>query len=233
LLNRIAGTKRLAVARKVVVDPATRHKGADWPVTAESMIGFERMANVRDCVEGVIQSGVEGDLVEAGVWRGGAAIFMRGILAAWGDRHRRVWACDSFEGLPKPTGRFQYAPDSADDLWKQPSLAVRLDEVRSNFARYGLLDDRVVFLPGWFSDTLPDAPIDKVAVLRADGDLYESTMDILTSLYPKVSRGGYVIIDDYGGIEQCRAAVEEYRRKEHIDDEIVPIDLTGVYWQKR
>jgi hypothetical protein len=109
---------------------------------------------------------------------------------------------------------------------------VSLDEVKANFEHYGLLDDGVRFLEGWFSDTLPGAPIDRVAVLRVDGDLYESTMDALVNLEPKVSAGGYVIIDDYNGLEACRTAVDEYRKERGIDDTIEEIDWTGVWWRK-
>ena len=111
-------------------------------------------------------------------------------------------------------------------------LAVTVDDVRSNFARYGLLDDQVEFLVGWFADTLATAPIEKLAVMRLDGDFYESTMDALSALYPKLSVGGYVIIDDYGCIDACRAAVHDYREAHGITDEIKLIDWTGAYWKR-
>jgi O-methyltransferase len=98
--------------------------------------------------------------------------------------------------------------------------------------RYGLLDDQVRFLRGWFKDTLPDAPIRQLAVLRIDGDLYESTMDVLTHLHPKVTAGGFVIVDDYGEIASCRQAVTDYRSAHSIDNPIMPIDWTGVYWRR-
>jgi O-methyltransferase len=104
--------------------------------------------------------------------------------------------------------------------------------VRANFERYGLLDGQVEFLPGWFKDSLPDAPIEKIAVLRADCDMYESTFEVLTYLYPKVSAGGYVIIDDYGVLPKCKAAVDDYRLAHGIDAPIQWVDWTGVYWQK-
>ena len=112
-------------------------------------------------------------------------------------------------------------------------LAVPLEQVRSNFARYGLLDDRVRFLVGWFRDTLPEAPVQQLAVLRLDGDLYESTMDALKALYPKLSVGGYLIVDDYGTIPACRRAVEDYRTEYGITESIQPVDWTGVFWQRR
>ena len=103
--------------------------------------------------------------------------------------------------------------------------------MRRNFERYGLLDDQVRFLEGWFRDTLPRAPIEKLAVMRLDGDLYESTMDGLTNLYDRLSPGGYVIVDDYS-IPACRLAVEDFRRARGLTEEIVQIDWTGVFWRR-
>jgi O-methyltransferase len=122
--------------------------------------------------------------------------------------------------------------DAGDQHWRYRELAVGVDEVRSNFARYGLLDDQVRFLEGWFADTLPSAPIERLAVLRLDGDMYASTMDALEPLYPKVSPGGFVIVDDYA-LPGCRRAVDEYRARDGIDEPIVDIDGMGVFWRRR
>ena len=102
-----------------------------------------------------------------------------------------------------------------------------VDHVRRNFQRYGLLDDQVKFLVGWFRDTLPTAPLEQIAVLRLDGDLYESTMDALAPLYPKVSTCGYVIVDDYN-LPMCKQAVDDYRRANGITEQLVPIDDAAV-----
>ena len=209
---------------------ALREVGHDWPKMAHTMIGQKRLANVRFCVEDVIKNEVPGDLIETGVWRGGACILMRGILSAYGIDDRRVWVADSFEGLPAPD--VEKYPEDADANWDQyAELAVGLDEVRGNFERYGLLDDNVEFLKGWFKDTLPTAPIDTLAVVRLDGDMYESTMDALTSLYPKLSPGGYLIVDDYG-LPMCKQAIHDYRDEHGITERIQVIDWLGVYWQR-
>jgi O-methyltransferase len=112
-----------------------------------------------------------------------------------------------------------------------PVLAVPESEVRANFERYGLLDDQVRFLPGWFKDTLHNAPIEQISVLRLDGDLYESTIQALDGLYPRLSPGGFCIIDDYQ-LPYCRQAVADYRDKHGITSEIVDIDGSGVLWRK-
>jgi hypothetical protein len=155
---------------------------------------------------------------------------MRALLKALGDTERNVWVADSFEGLPKPDVE-SYPADRGADLWTHKILAVPIDQVRANFARYGLLDDRVKFLKGWFRDTLPTAPVERLAVLRLDGDLYESTIIALDSLYPKLSAGGFVIVDDYI-LEFCRKAIEDFRAKHGITDPMIPIDRTAVFWKK-
>lgn len=208
-----------------------RVEGWDWPSRAYTMIGLRRLNNIEDCVEQVLEDGVPGDLIEAGAWRGGATIFMRALLEAYGVSDRKVWVADSFEGLPPPDLE-KYPADAGLDLSQIDALAVSQEEVQRNFRRYGLLDEQVVFLKGWFKDTLPGAPIDQLAVLRLDADLYESTMDGLTYLYPKVAPGGCVIIDDYA-IPACHKAVTDYREKFGITDPIQKIDATGVYWRKR
>lgn len=208
-----------------------RDMGGDWPAEGETMIGLQRLDNVQSCVTDVVRSGVPGDLIETGVWRGGSTIFMRGVLKALGDESRTVWVADSFQGLPKPNAE-HYQADSGSRLWTYTELAVSAAEVRANFERYGLLDEQVRFLEGWFSDTLPTAPIERLAVLRLDGDMYQSTIEVLETLYPKLSVGGYLIVDDYGALPECRQAVHEYRDAHAITDEIVTVDWTGAYWQR-
>lgn len=212
-------------------DPKLREFGWDWPSVAHTMIGRRRMSNLRSLVENVILHGIPGDLIETGVWRGGACIYMRAILEAYGISDRRVWVADSFEGLPPPNPN-EYPSDSGDVFHTYTELIVPLEEVQRNFSRYGLLDDQVVFLKGWFRDTLSTAPIDKLAILRLDGDMYESTTNALESLYDKLSIGGFVIVDDYHMVESCRKAVEDFRLSRGITDVIQEIDNVGVYWQK-
>lgn len=226
LLNSWGG---LQLVRQV--DAGHRHIGGDWPSDAETMVGMVRLNNLQDCVTDVIKNKVPGDLIETGVWRGGASIFMTAILKAYGGTERTVWVADSFRGLPKPR-EGTHAGDIADPLVKFQDLAVPLDKVKENFRKYGLLNDQVRFLPGWFQDTLPNAQIDQLAVLRLDGDMYDSTMVALEALYPKLSVGGYVIVDDYSALAACKDAVDEFRAREAITDPILPVDWAAVYWQR-
>ncbi len=216
--------------RRVPAAQIWERGGRAWLTPAHTMIGRKRLENIQFCVERVLADGIGGDLIETGVWRGGATIFMRGILKAHDVADRAVWVADSFEGLPPPDA-VNYPADSGLDLSTIAGLAVSLETVRDNFARYGLLDDQVRFLKGYFRDTLPAAPIGRLAVLRLDGDLYESTMQSLTHLYPKLSPGGFVIVDDFHAIEPCRRAVLDYLAAQAISVELHRVDWTAVYWR--
>lgn len=230
-LRRLLAAGGFEMVRRVEFDPSARAEGRDWPWEAETMIGLKRLDNLQTCVTDVLERGVPGDLIEAGVWRGGAAIFMRAVLKVYRDTARAVWAADSFQGLPRPDPE-RYPADEGDRHWTYPALSVSLEDVKANFARYGLLDDQVRFLVGWFKDTLPGAPIERLAVLRVDADMYESTIQALEALHPKLSVGGYVIVDDYGAVEACRKAVDDFRTEHSITADLVPIDWTGVYWRR-
>jgi O-methyltransferase len=212
-------------------DRHLRECGFDLPRHAETMVGLKRLDNLQECVVHVLQRGIPGDLIETGVWRGGTTILMRAILAAYEVTDRRVWVADSFHGFPNPDPD-RYPADSYGFSLDCPWLNVGVEAVKANFAKYDLLDDQVEFLVGWFKDTLPKAPIDQLAVMRLDGDLYESTMDAMAALYPKLSVGGYVIVDDYNVIEACRRATNDYRQAFEIDDPLESIDPTGVFWRK-
>ena len=152
-------------------------------------------------------------------------------MQACGVTDRIVWVADSFEGLPPPNTA-KYPQDAGYKFHEYQELAVSLEQVQENFRRYGLLDDQVRFLKGWFRDTLPSAPVKSLAVLRLDGDLYESTMDALTHLYPRLESGGYAIIDDYASVRACQQAVNDYRAANGVTEEIIPIDSSGVMWRK-
>ncbi len=231
LVNTIYEDPPITSLGQLKFNPTRRHYGREFPSQAHSMIGIERMHSVRTECERVIREGVPGDFIETGVWRGGATIMMRAVLKAYGITDRRVFVADSFAGLPPPRPDV-YPADKGWNLHIFDELAVPLAEVRRNFARYGLLDDQVVFLEGWFSDTLPRAEIAKIAVLRLDGDLYESTFDALTHLYDKVSDGGSITVDDYGAVDACRRAVDDFRNARNIEAPVRWIDSDGVLWTK-
>ncbi|MFN8423367.1 MAG: TylF/MycF/NovP-related O-methyltransferase [Anaerolineae bacterium] len=244
--ERLLAPLGLALVRPVDIDPRARESGRYLPPDAETMIGRCRMDHIARCLRDVLERDVPGDVIECGVWRGGATILMRGVLAAYGVTDRVVWVADSFAGLPPAGGTVAsasatgdtHAPDAGRGLDRRDAvaertLAVPLETVRANFARFGLLDEQVRFLPGWFADTLPSAPIAALAVLRVDADLYGSTLDALEALYPRLSAGGgWCIIDDYGDAAGCRVAVDTYREAHGIGALLEVIDHTAVAWRK-
>jgi O-methyltransferase len=229
-IARIAARRSIVPLKVAPNADEIREEGRDWPLFAQSMVGRRRLDNLQFCVEQVIGDGVPGDLIEVGAWRGGSAILMRAVLAAHDIRDRTVWVADSFEGLPPPDPS-RYPADGGARWHGFEALAVSLDEVKENFRRYDLLDDQVRFLKGWFRDTLPTLSGHRWAVVRLDGDMYESTMDGLVNLYPGLSVGGYLIVDDYS-ISSCREAVQDFRRRHDVAEELVSIDWSGVYWRR-
>jgi len=200
---------------------------------SHTMIGMPALDNIERCAEIVFAENIQGDFMEAGVCQGGASIFLRALQIVYGAGDRRLWAADSFKGLPPSESE----PDLAAGINlcedKAPFVSFCLEGVRDNFSRYDLLDDKVLFLPGFFADTLPNAPVGNLAILRLDADLYASTRVALENLYPKVSPGGFIIVDDYGFYAVCRQAVDEYRQKHDITEPIYFISRSCVYWRKR
>lgn len=268
-------------------DLKRRTMGEDAPTEAHTMIGLRRLENIQHCVECAIKENIPGDLVETGVGRGGACIFMKSLLKAYNER-RKIYVCDTFVGPKPPMTMFLrstlvpfirfVASVTTKSMrmrlfkWMQkgvekgiekgqeisfpkienpyedeveitfylmrnlyrlgPAYGTALEDVKSNFSRYGLLDDSVIFLKGFFADTIPTSSIDQLAVLRADGDTFESTWDALRLLYSKVVVGGFVIIDDYHSFSSCKEAVDKFREKHKINDEMIAIDNLAVYWRK-
>jgi O-methyltransferase len=229
---RLLAKARLRIVVLRDMEQERRQPGTTWPSWAHTMVSLNRLNNIEMAVKTILKENVPGDLIETGVWRGGSCILMRAILKIHNDKSRRVFVADSFEGLPKPNAQ-QYPSDEGDPHHLYAGyLAVSQEQVAENFRKYGLLDDQVVFLKGWFKDTLPAAPIQKVAMMRLDGDMYESTIDALNGLYDKLSPGGFCIIDDYV-LPNCKAAVEDFRKQRGITEPLVEIDQAGRYWRKQ
>jgi O-methyltransferase len=204
-------------------------RGAGYTFT---MVGLPRLENIERCAETIFAENVAGDFLEAGVCRGGCTMFMRALQKAYGEQERQVWLADCFDGVPPPTAEQDLR--SGLDLSKKniPQLVASAASVLDNFRALDLLDEKVRVLEGLFADTLPDAPVEKLALLRLDGDLYSSTMETLDALYDRVSVGGFVIVDDYGALSACREAVEDFRARRGIADRIEKVDYTGVFWRK-
>lgn len=243
------GTRDLELAKAVLTNtmqcPEPDRMSADFGVRfvdhyfrgrALTCVPRCRLDHLEACIRTVVDESIPGDLIETGVWRGGVTIFMRMLLETLGVNDRIVWVADSFRGLPRPDKtRFprERAAFDSPEMAQLDYLKANAADVASSFAAFGLLDDQVRFLEGWFADTLPSAPIDKLAVLRLDGDFYESTLVALSALYDKVSSGGYVVVDDYGeDWTHCREAVDEFRRTRGIRDTMHRVDAWCSYWRR-
>ena len=186
-LFQIAGMQ--IVYKKPYEKIRRKHGLPVYPLSAHTMIGISRLNNLQRCIDEVLEEKVPGDFIEAGVWRGGATIFMRAMLKTKDVTDRYVWVADSFDGLPAPD-TLHYPHDNGSTFHNNIMFQVSINEVKDNFCKYSLLDDQVKFLPGWSCDTLPTAPIEKLSILRLDADMYKSTYEALEYLYPKLSVGG-------------------------------------------
>lgn len=203
------------------------------------MVGDDRLSNAYDLVREVVRQKIPGDIVECGVFNGGCSAMMAAALCA--DDCRNVWMFDSFEGLPHPR---EEDGDKARTYSHLEILNGNLEpinrcvgaeqNVREIFSLINFPIDKMRICKGWFQDVLPkrSGETPPIAVLRLDGDWYESTMICLEYLYPKLSIGGYLIIDDYGYWEGCKRAVDEYFSKRNFLPEINIIDDTGVFIKK-
>jgi O-methyltransferase len=207
-----------------------RVEGREWPLRGLTMIGYDRLGDLQACIEAVVAERVPGDVIEAGVWRGGASMFARATLDSLGEADRTVWIADSFRGLPPPDEQ-GFPEDEGIVFHHDAYLSVPQEVVRAGFQRLGL-DHDLEFVEGFFSETLPALAGQRWSVIRLDGDMYESTWVTLESLYPGLSKGGFVIVDDYGAVPPCKAAVEDFRAKHGITAPLERVDWTCVRWQR-
>ncbi len=237
--RRAAGHPELRLVKPVPATPAARlarvnGKGHFSP-NYETSLSHARLRNIQECVATVAADGIPGDLIEAGVQRGGAAIFTRAAMLAYGAEERTMWLADTFTGMPVPDAR-QYPADAGyEQLTGDDPNAIGVEGVKAGFRRYGLLDEHVRFLPGMFADTLPGAPIGELAVVRLDADLYGSTSDAISALYPKLSVGGFLIADDYNSemwSKACGQAIRDYRDAHGISEPMLDADENTVYWRR-
>jgi O-methyltransferase len=237
----LGGTTTTSVARTIGGDVMSRElagdqlrfrsAGLDWPLHGLTMVGLARLDDLQECVQNVVSDRVEGDVIETGSWRGGASMFMRAALDCLGESERTVWVADSFQGFPDVQRDAANGYDLQADLAGCDFLAVPLEEVKESFARFGL-DHDVNFVPGFFEDTLPKLPARRWAIVRLDGDSYDATRLALDVLYPNLAAGGYLIVDDYLPLDECRQAVDDFRREHGITEPIENVDWSCVRWRR-
>jgi cephalosporin hydroxylase len=207
-------------ARETGVLP-TAESGADISeALAYAGLGGTRLDHLRACLEVVREEGVEGDIVDCGTGRGGAAIFMRGFLEAYELAGPRVWVADRF------------VAGSSDGTGAGRRFRADLNTVRDAFAGFDLLDDRVVFLQGEPSRKLEDAAISEVALLRIGSHEPKEVRGVLDALHERVTPGGFVVVDAYAA-PGCEAAVDGFRAERGLAEPLERIDWSGVAWRKK
>jgi O-methyltransferase len=201
-----------------------------------TMTSPERLYALIQAIRYASAAAIPGDIVECGVWRGGSMMAAARTLLECGDANRHLYLFDTFEGMSSPSSR-DVALDgtSASDLLRSqdkadPSSAwcyATLENVRSAMSGTGYERDRIHYVKGKVEDTIPDAAPERIAVVRLDTDWYESTRHELEQLYPRLSPGGVLIIDDYGHWAGCRQAVDEYFASNNIRVLLNRVDYTG------
>ncbi len=199
-----------------------------------TMTSPERIAALVDAVRYVARHAIPGDVVECGVWRGGSMMAVARTLLELDDL-RSLHLFDTFDGMPPPgdVDRDRSGASAADLLAtsdrESSSVWARspLDEVRRNLAATGYPPERIRFVVGRVEETVPDRAPASIAILRLDTDWYESTRHELVHLFPRLSVGGVLIIDDYGHWEGARKAVDEYLAETGVRLLLQRIDATG------
>lgn len=234
------------------LDPFRR--GRAWPKLGITMAGMARAASISEQLKLIKDSNVPGAYLEAGVWRGGMSIYARASMYVYKLAKRKMYVADSFMGLPPPRNS-SLRPDETAYSQKASSnrtLAVGMQHVKNNFRMYGVDSEQVVLVPGYFVDSLP--PLreemvrtgEQIALLRMDGDMYDSTIDILYNLYDLVPVGGIIVVDDWDWKSGCKEgstararplfgakeAVIDFHAMHEITAVMHDIDGTGAWWQK-
>jgi hypothetical protein len=206
-----------------------------------TMTSDERLQALIDSVRYCEKRGVQGAFAECGVWRGGSVLAMILTLQELGVDHRDIHLFDTFEGMTAPTehdvspidppalGTWQDAQASGERAWSELFNAQVFDEagVREVLTATGYPAERLHFVRGPVEETLPKAAPERLALLRLDTDWYESTRHELEHLWPRLSDGGVLIVDDYGHWEGARRAVDEYFETSASPVLLSRIDYTG------
>ena len=243
-MRRVVRAAMSASARRVGLDIEPR----SWPVEASpddvavmesalpyTMVSRARLWSAVNAVKYVVSAGICGDVVEAGVWRGGCSFAMASTLHRMGDGNRGIWLYDTFDGMTAPTVRdveIASGEEAAVILERVNDKSTywaraQRDQVARLLSESGVASERLHLVRGDVRETLPSAAPEAIAVLRLDTDWYESTRWELETLYDRVSVGGVIIIDDYGHWEGARAAVDEFFSERRITPLLHRIDYSG------
>jgi hypothetical protein len=201
-----------------------------------TMTSTERLNGLCEAVRYINETGIEGDIVECGVWRGGSMMAIAEMLKRSGDTSRNLHLFDTFEGMSEPTEADvsvdgatavdQLANEDKND-GKSVWCVASLEDVQSHMTQTGYPNERVHYHVGKVEETIPEAAPSKIALLRLDTDWYESTAHEMEHLFSRLSDGGVLIVDDYGHWQGARRAVDEYFAKHSIGMMLHRLDYTG------
>ena len=205
-----------------------------------TMTSAERIFALRESVEYIVANSIPGDIVECGVWRGGSMMVVARTLVELGATDRFLNLFDTFEGMSEPTAADRTLLDntSAELTMREKEennekwCYCPVDDVKKNVFSTGYNANQVRFIKGRVEETLPEHAPDKIALLRLDTDWYESTYHGLVHLYPRLSVGGVLIIDDYGHWAGAKKAVDQYIADNGLPLLLNRVDNTGRVGQK-
>jgi hypothetical protein len=183
-----------------------------------TMTSIERMYALYKATEYVVENKITGDVVECGVWKGGSSMLCALTLLKMGESARKIYLYDTYAGMSEPKELdIDFAGQSAKEIWLRAQHVsfnecdyALLDEVQANLLMTGYPSEHLVFVKGKVEDTIPGTMPDEIAILRLDTDWYESTYHELLHLFPRLSKGGVLLIDDYGHWKGARMAVDTY-----------------------
>mmetsp|Transcript_31009 Transcript_31009/g.50165 ORF Transcript_31009/g.50165 Transcript_31009/m.50165 type:complete len:309 (-) Transcript_31009:322-1248(-) len=215
-----------ALTRNGKLDYSDEHARRVTIVRRSTMVSLPRQHITRFLLESVIARNVSGDVVETGVAAGGMAILMQSILHERHQTNRKLWLADSWEGLPEPDN------EADAKVFKKGAYLRPYGHFEKNMKDSNSFDEgNIQIVRGLFKDTLPRAPIEKIAFLRLDGDMYASTVVALRALYDKVVPGGYIYVDDhYEFLDACGRAVTEYWKEKEIDETLYGVHEQDYEW---
>ncbi len=212
-----------------IIDMSEEFLGIWKKIRPYTMISIERAWALAQAVSYVCRSNIAGDIVECGVWRGGACLLASHVLEQERDEQKQIWLYDTFEGMPSPSAEDRIASSGQAMTERNPKgwWSVDIREVKSLLSASFPDRNRFRFVKGRVENTLAKEVPGQLSVLRLDTDWYESTAMELEALYPRLSRGGVLIIDDYGHFTGVRKAVDEYFRRQEIVPLLHRSDYTG------
>ncbi len=204
-----------------------------------TLTSVERMYTLYKAIEYVVNAGIQGDIVETGVWKGGSMMLAALTLQKFDDVRRKIYLYDTYGGMTKPGEKdimfanHYSAKEKWDDIQKNKAYQdiwfcyASLEEVRNNLKITNYPEDKLIFVEGDVEETIPGKMPEQIAILRLDTDWYASTKHVLKHLFPIIVSGGVLIIDDYGHWQGAKEAVEEYFKEQNKKIFLIRVDKTG------